>query len=73
MPKTITIDGLIIDETTAPTSYTGAVMIYGRNTGAREPYPYTLTETISLRGFQSRLPFRMSNDYLRDKIRVVTR
>ena len=71
MPETITIDGLVIDETNAPPDYSGVYLVYGVSPGSPLVSPYTLTETIYLSGFTSGQQYRMSNNYIRDNIEVI--
>ena len=73
MPETITISGLTIDETNAPSDYAGINLISGTNTGARELYPYTLAKTINLSGYVSKKPYRIENEYYKREIRVNAR
>jgi hypothetical protein len=54
MPRTITVDGLVIDDAHVPADYQGPYLFTdpdGAAASADEPpYPYRLTETITLRG-----------------------
>ena len=72
MPETITIEGLRLDESRAPPWYEGIILIAASNTGAREPFPYALTRIITISGFTSIKPWVIPNDYIRDRIQVIT-
>jgi hypothetical protein len=74
MPETIIIDGLTVLDQSASTDYNGVLLVSAVNTNTTdEPYPYRLTRTIYLSGFASGKPYRMSNDFIRESIRVQLR
>ncbi len=55
MPRTITIDGLVIDDARLPENYQG-VFVFGDPIGAAKtsrPFPYVLTERVLVRGVQT--------------------
>lgn len=72
MPETIEIDGFIVEDSPAPAGYNGVYLVSARNTNtATERYPFTLTKTIYLSGYESSRDYRMSNNYIRSSIEVV--
>ena len=68
LPETITINGFTIEDNSASSSYTGALLLTATNTESTAN-PVTLTKTITISGYQSGKSWRMSQ-YLRDKITV---
>jgi hypothetical protein len=69
MPETITIDGLKIEETAAPSNYNGVYLVRGSSPGSGS-YPFTLTKTIYLSGFESAKAYRWENN-LGNSIQVI--
>lgn len=53
MPRDVTIDGLVIDDQNHPKAYTGPYLFTdpngGKAGGAAQPFPYQLTERVTLR------------------------
>ena len=72
MPGTITIEGLVVNESAAPSNYSGIYLVKAVNTNtSTETYPYTLTKILYLRNFQSGKAYRMSNSYITSQIKVL--
>ena len=71
MPETITINGFTVVETSVPSGYNGVLLVSAVNTNTNtEPYPFRLTKTINLSGYNSSKNYRMSNTYISSQITV---
>ena len=72
MPRTITIDGLTVEDANAQSSYQG-ILLFGNfnssHTGS-EPFPYITTREVNITNFSSRRDYRITNDYLRNNLLI---
>ncbi|VGO15224.1 hypothetical protein PDESU_03806 [Pontiella desulfatans] len=76
MPRHITIENLMVEDGHAPDGYDGMYVFanpdaIGKKHGAERPFPYRLTETVSIRGLQTasgKRPKISTNQALRNSV-----